>query len=434
MDSQFDLFFNHVVYENLMTADSVEKLILKNGSEYSCDSLAVIGIKHFIDFLKTTFVTELPINRTPTLIITGCGSIKFLEETKYNQDIIQHLNINGLDIHLYEELHLNVGVNVRYYLEGPSLLSNNDNYYINLGPYIQGFESTAENLSLMYSFELNSIKTFIKNNKLTNVTVHCCDYKVTDYFQKSYPMMTLKTNNLYIKTLCKNLSKNNTLFSDQTETITDKFLSLNNRYKGFRHLVVGYLYNKKSKISFDNTKSIHGSLQNQLWFDLASWKKTNKNQFLKLAINLKALKKNNPLKLDNVDNIPNSNFDLSFDYAPELFFKSCFCSVINEADFSRPISSITEKTINAINNYHPFILVAPPHTLKYLKKLGFKTFDKFWDESYDLEENHEKRLIKIFQLIDTIDNKPISYLTTMHKLMKPILIHNYNIIRNIADE
>ena len=41
---------------------------------------------------------------------------------------------------------------------------------------------------------------------------------------------------------------------------------------------------------------------------------------------------------------------------------------------------------------HPIIQFAPYKTLEVMKQYGFKTFDKWWDESYDDEPDDWKRL------------------------------------------
>ena len=46
-------------------------------------------------------------------------------------------------------------------------------------------------------------------------------------------------------------------------------------------------------------------------------------------------------------------------------------------------------------NLHPFFVVGNPHTLKKIKRLGFKTFSMLWDESYDNELDLNTRIEKI---------------------------------------
>jgi hypothetical protein len=105
---------------------------------------------------------------------------------------------------------------------------------------------------------------------------------------------------------------------------------------------------------------------------------------------------------------------------------------VTEARYALPTGNLSEKTLNAIKCFRPFILVASPYTLEYLKHYGVKTFSQFWDESYDREENHEQRLIKIFEVIDYIDSFTVDELKTLYSKMTPILEHNYQIIKNIA--
>jgi hypothetical protein len=72
----------------------------------------------------------------------------------------------------------------------------------------------------------------------------------------------------------------------------------------------------------------------------------------------------------------------------------------------------------------PFILLAPPGTLQYMHEHGYKTFNDFWDESYDLCTNHEERLGKIFEVIRYIESKSIEELKEIYKEMESILLHN----------
>ena len=50
--------------------------------------------------------------------------------------------------------------------------------------------------------------------------------------------------------------------------------------------------------------------------------------------------------------------------------------------------------MNAMLNYRPFIMVGPTRNLEYMKRWGFMTFDQWFDESYDKEHDHSKRMEK----------------------------------------
>jgi len=77
-------------------------------------------------------------------------------------------------------------------------------------------------------------------------------------------------------------------------------------------------------------------------------------------------------------------------------------SVILETVVDGSKIHLTEKTLRPIACGHPFVLLAGPGALAYLKSYGFKTFSEFWDESYDKEPNTVKRMEKIVQTMQQI--------------------------------
>jgi len=92
-------------------------------------------------------------------------------------------------------------------------------------------------------------------------------------------------------------------------------------------------------------------------------------------------------------------------------------SVILETVFDDRIH-LTEKTLRAIACGHPFYLFNGPGCLEYLRSYGFKTFDKYIDESYDLEHNSTRRMDKIIksmqQFSDASDKENIT--KELHKI------------------
>jgi hypothetical protein len=107
------------------------------------------------------------------------------------------------------------------------------------------------------------------------------------------------------------------------------------------------------------------------------------------------------------------------------FYFEAFVDIISETRYAQPTANISEKTFQAMQYLRPFILVAPPKSLKELHSLGFKTFGDFWDESYDDEADHGERLAKIFTLINTVFAIPNEEQRKMYKKMIPILTHNF---------
>ena len=89
---------------------------------------------------------------------------------------------------------------------------------------------------------------------------------------------------------------------------------------------------------------------------------------------------------------------------------------------------ITEKTYRPIALKHPFILLAYPHTLKELRKRGFKTFHPFIDESYDdleaASERFEAIVKEVQRLVAFTDEQ---WMEWMHNIV-PIVDHNYKVL------
>lgn len=114
---------------------------------------------------------------------------------------------------------------------------------------------------------------------------------------------------------------------------------------------------------------------------------------------------------------------------PETYLKS-YISIVSESMFFEPHRYNSEKPYKSMAHFHPFILVGGAYTLKNLKEQGFKTFDKWWDESYDNELDNNKRLLKIWKLICELNNKSLKEIHQMYQEMIPTLIHNYKVLKN----
>lgn len=103
-------------------------------------------------------------------------------------------------------------------------------------------------------------------------------------------------------------------------------------------------------------------------------------------------------------------------------------SIISEARFEDEEGTVflSEKVFKPITCHHPFIVMGNKHSLKELKKLGYKTFSNWIDESYDELDNLQRMdaIIKVLNDIDKIENK-----FEWFKSMEEVLKHNYEILR-----
>lgn len=126
------------------------------------------------------------------------------------------------------------------------------------------------------------------------------------------------------------------------------------------------------------------------------------------------------------DTVGHGNFSAQFGHIDYKLFQSCFLHVVNETVFYYNKLHLTEKIFKPIVCRRPFVLVAAPGNLAYLRSYGFRTFEPWIDESYDNVTNNNQRLHMIAQQIKQIAQLTESERTAMHQEMQEVLQHNYN--------
>lgn len=118
---------------------------------------------------------------------------------------------------------------------------------------------------------------------------------------------------------------------------------------------------------------------------------------------------------------------------------SYFSLVSETAFYNQPLNgsdvshlggkTFTEKTFRPMIVKHPFVLIARENSLRTLREYGFKTFDTWWDESYDAIENDRERFLKISNLVYELCCIEPSHWDCMLEEMQPVLEHNYQLMR-----
>jgi hypothetical protein len=114
-----------------------------------------------------------------------------------------------------------------------------------------------------------------------------------------------------------------------------------------------------------------------------------------------------------------------FDDSTRPYYQNSLVSLITETNFDASEVSLTEKSFKPVKEKHPFISVGAPGTLRALKDMGFKTFNEFWDESYDNEGNSKARITKILNICKEISAWDSNKIIEFRRKVKPILDHNY---------
>ncbi len=116
------------------------------------------------------------------------------------------------------------------------------------------------------------------------------------------------------------------------------------------------------------------------------------------------------------------------------YYKNVFLDIVNETHVLNDKVFVTEKTVKAIDYCKPFVINGDKGTLKYLHSIGFKTFDKWWDESYDDSDTDWQRIQKITKIVKHICSLSEKQIMTMYKEMLPIIEHNFKTLKAFKNE
>lgn len=397
--------------------------------EYSSFKCYETSINILEDMVANTFLKDF---QAPFAVLADSFGIPQFSKLRFSNEIVDILNTEGLHIFINEPLVKYLGE--RKTIDKSNLSADTLNNFVLSNIRFETTEYAKENIK---SFQLDCIQDLIELNNLTNVSVYTPDYNASVFFNRIYPRIKLFCQDLFLAEYISTIAGYKDL---EPCPIEYKFLSTNWRYAPQRHLTMTYLVHTSGKYSWYFNGSFE-QLNNQLWFDLNNW---STDMLEKIKSGIDKLNDTAPLNIDfDIKTTVDIQGQLgdwllmpSYDFKPFAsetdLYKGVFCPVVNECDFPDPTSNISEKTLLPIKCKKPFVLVGQPGSLDYAKKLGFKTFSDFWDESYDQETNHEQRFIKVLKVIDYIDSFSIEQLEEMYAQMTPILEHNYNNLKRLA--
>jgi hypothetical protein len=113
-------------------------------------------------------------------------------------------------------------------------------------------------------------------------------------------------------------------------------------------------------------------------------------------------------------------------YEELLMHKSALWHVVTETVFYDDKLHLTEKIFKPITAKRPFILMGAVGNLEYLKSYGFKTFDRWINESYDQETDPDRRIEMIVLELEKLCQLSTDELNQMYMKMQDILEFNFN--------
>lgn len=131
---------------------------------------------------------------------------------------------------------------------------------------------------------------------------------------------------------------------------------------------------------------------------------------------------NLPWKLDNVP--INGDLSARFGHNEYQLWQNSLLHLVNETVFYEPKLHLTEKVFKPIVAKRPFLLVAAPGNLEYIRSYGFRTFDHWIDESYDHIQDPDQRLDAIVHELARFARMSIPELRKIQQEMSAVLDFN----------
>lgn len=120
-----------------------------------------------------------------------------------------------------------------------------------------------------------------------------------------------------------------------------------------------------------------------------------------------------PQIIHNINNVKNVNYD-------------AFWHVVTETVFYYDKLHLTEKIFKPIVSKQPFMLLAAPGNLAYLKSYGFKTFDSVIDENYDIIQDPDARVDAVVAQMKWYSELSDNNKLDVMKKLEPIIEHNFH--------
>lgn len=200
---------------------------------------------------------------------------------------------------------------------------------------------------------------------------------------------------------------------------THKFLNFNRRLRKHRLEILDFF--RKENMLEDVLVSYDAKLiqSDSKDFFIRKYEQENWNIFYNF------LKETSPktVDYDDLENIWGYGFE------SKRIYNNSLISILSETNFYEETGYLSEKIWKPIAHGHPFILIGPYHSLRFLKEtFGFKTFSPFIDESYDDEKNPNIRMELIKKEIKRLNSYSLEELKEIVSRLKSTLLHNKNLL------
>lgn len=129
--------------------------------------------------------------------------------------------------------------------------------------------------------------------------------------------------------------------------------------------------------------------------------------------------------VNDLTQLPVNNYSAtsSADYSSKDYSQYWF-DIVLETLYDDHRLHLTEKSLRPIACGKPFMLLATPGSLQYLRNYGFQTFGEYIDESYDQEPDPVKRMQKVIDVMKQLQMLRPEHKNWLNERIKTITEHN----------
>ena len=310
-----------------------------------------------------------------------------------------------------------------------------DRCFLILENFHEGFSNITEQLyhSVIDRYSVPPRKLILFTGALDfeeNLIEYAEKHKVKPFRLESMLEFELSTQSRFEHDIREKYPR--TLTKDRYEK---KYLNFNRRWRQHRPLLVALL--KSADLLKDGYVSLAPSDDNRGW-------DTEMDHIIELCrdhdgirrtlmAHRKSIENMGPLYLDKPDlTINQAPAEITDDI--RAMYENTYFSVVSETIYFTKMLDwedscfLSEKVFKAILFKHPFILVATPNTLKYLKAIGYKTFSPVIDESYDSIEDNGQRMVAIVKEINRLCKLKGAALESYQQYCRKIVEHNFKVL------
>jgi hypothetical protein len=168
----------------------------------------------------------------------------------------------------------------------------------------------------------------------------------------------------------------------------------------------------KGLVSFNVTDNVFDDWQDEVSDPNSKLSESAKQHAEKHLVNV------NKLVIDRASLPGSASADIPRD-------QDVFWNIVTETVFYYTKLHLTEKIFKPIVSKQPFMLLAAPGNLAYLKSYGFKTFDSVIDESYDAIEDNDARISAVVEQLAWYCALSDKEKTDVMRAIEPIVLHNF---------